>query len=111
MRCMKNDASQVEFQSVVANLLRYCRHGEANRCVLAEGSDTKRLARYVLRACEAICCQARRLFRALIGEGELGRLVGEESGDRSERVGQHCVIALASMRLMKIHVQWFGCRV
>ena len=44
MRCMKNDASQVEFQSVVANLLRYCRHGEANRCVLAEGSDTKRLA-------------------------------------------------------------------
>ncbi|CAE7385032.1 unnamed protein product [Symbiodinium necroappetens] len=42
---------EVEFQSVVANLLRYCRHGEA-----------------------------RRLFRALIGEGELGRLTWQELG-------------------------------
>eukprot|EP00439_Symbiodinium_sp_Y106_P081103 s1558_g20.t1 len=41
----------VEFQSVVANLLRYCRHGEA-----------------------------RRLFRALIGEGGLGRLTWQELG-------------------------------
>lgn len=45
------ELSLVEFQSVVANLLRYCRHGEA-----------------------------RRLFRALIGEGGLGRLTWQELG-------------------------------
>ena len=122
MRCIKNNAAQVEFQSVVANLLRYCRHGEAMsrpQSVCSKGkpgltcsgnSDTKEdpIVRDAASKCiqhslktldpSGASSQARRLFRALIGEGGLGRLV-KSCACRSE-------VQLQSLNLICPRLTW-----